>query len=63
MAVCALFLPLRMESNSATLSELSVVIIKFGLQEMGNNSEYVHTTICPLDILPYLVTGSQFIQR
>lgn len=63
MAVCALFLPLRMESNSATLSEISVVVIKFGLQEMGNNSECTYTTICPLDILPCLVTGSQLIQR
>lgn len=57
--VCSVF-PFRMESNSATLSEVSVVVIKFGLQETGNNSEYTHN---------YLTSGhsplfrSQLIQR
>lgn len=45
--LCVLCFPFRMESNSVTLSERSVVVIKFGLQETTLS---VHTTICPLDI-------------
>lgn len=52
---CAvLFFPLSMESNSATLSEVSVVIIKFGLQETRNTTlEYTHIYL-PSSYSPFL---------
>lgn len=54
---CALF-PLRMESNSVTVSA-SVVTIKLGLQENMNTTLSTHTSICLPVILPSLVIEPQ----
>lgn len=51
--LCVLCFPFRMESDSATLSERSIVVIKFGLQETGNNSDYTHNYL-PSGHLPCL---------
>lgn len=54
MAVLSSVLPFRTDSNSATLSEVRVVIIKFGLHGTRNPTLRTHTSLCLPVTLPSL---------